>query len=790
MPKGGESHPGNEEIEGVVFRGKVKAFNEKAGRGFIDCQEAKDKYGQDVYVHGSVMEKAQAYVGDEVEFKIHLNSQGQPQAQSPMEVVGSAMEEKYQYRGIVKSFSEKNGYGFIECEQLKAEYKRDVYLPGSHAQSCGAYQGLEIMFNIDLNADGMPVASEVFARGSGGKGGKAAKGKDSWGKDSWGKDSWGKDSGGKGGWGKDSWGKDSWGKDSWGKDSKGKADGKGAKKGGTQYAPGFEPGGKGKSSASAAPKLQPKVVKPPAKPPPAKLLKKAEELPAEEAEEEAEEEVALDEVLYGKVKSFNTEKGYGFVECAATFKQYGHDINIPKGVASDLTAGLQVGFRLGLNEDEMPIVAEIWPESPPARGAKRKLPAQAQEQRKSARQSADQPEEGEPGAAEQLEEEVHTPVDEPMEEEEAVEEEAFEEEAVEQEEGEEFAEEPMEGDEMEETPEASEGTEGKEMYEGEIIRYEMASNRGFIACEGVSATFGVDVYVHQKVLAQAKAQVGDVVRFAIHVNSQNLPQASHPLTIVSSNGPKLEYKGVIKSFSEKNGYGFVESPEVKEKHGRDAYLPGSKAQGCHQGMEVYFDVDLNNDGQPVVKEMYPAQIESCKGVSKGGSGWKDAGSKGGTKSGSSKGKDKSGGGGGSWSYEKQGPRPVGSYEKGGGGKGWDNGGSKGWSGDWGSKGGGGAKGPKGGGGALGPGTSRSAAGTVRSAGGTVRLADLQPKTGGGALGPAPAGARPRTVPPPPAPVRGGMLKPTVSRSGAAAPAGKGKSAPAGKGKGLVKGAKK
>merc|ERR1712228_1083045 len=34
-----------------------------------------------------------------------------------------------------------------------------------------------------------------------------------------------------------------------------------------------------------------------------------------------------------------------------------------------------------------------------------------------------------------------------------------------------------------------------------------------------------------------------------------------------------------------------------------------KAQGYYVGQSVYFNIDLNDDGMPVVKEMFPAQFE-------------------------------------------------------------------------------------------------------------------------------------------------------------------------------------
>lgn len=249
-----------------------------------------------------------------------------------------------------------------------------------------------------------------------------------------------------------------------------------------------------------------------------------------------------------------------------------------------------------------------------------------------------------------------------------------------------------------------------ETYEGEIVSFDIGSGRGFIACEGVKATMDQDVYVHRKVLAQGKANVGDVVRFTIHVNKQGLPQASHPLQVVKkSRGPKLEHRGLIKSFSEKKGYGFVECPATFEQHGRDVYMPGSKARNTYVGQEVYFSVDLNNDGMPVVHEMYPVVIEDVKGGGKGGKDWHENGGKGkdsgkwgkgddwGAAKGYGKGYDDMGYGGkgygGDWGKGGGGDLSLGAFGGGSSYGGWGGKGG-GWDDPWSKGKGGGAKGPK------------------------------------------------------------------------------------------------
>lgn len=63
------------------FEGNIKSFNAEKGFGFIDCPEARTKYGRDVFVHKAMMKQGHLEVGDEVSFTINTdNKDGMPQA--------------------------------------------------------------------------------------------------------------------------------------------------------------------------------------------------------------------------------------------------------------------------------------------------------------------------------------------------------------------------------------------------------------------------------------------------------------------------------------------------------------------------------------------------------------------------------------------------------------------------------------------------------------------------------------------------------------------------------------
>lgn len=64
----------------------------------------------------------------------------------------------------------------------------------------------------------------------------------------------------------------------------------------------------------------------------------------------------------GKIKSFNKEKGFGFIECAAAHQQYGRDVFVHKAtVGENVIVGTDVKFAVELNKQGMPQARDVWP---------------------------------------------------------------------------------------------------------------------------------------------------------------------------------------------------------------------------------------------------------------------------------------------------------------------------------------------------------------------------------------------------------------------------------------------
>merc|ERR1711972_955810 len=69
------------------------------------------------------------------------------------------LEQLGEFYGTIKSFSETNGYGFIDCPELKAQYNNDVFL--NFRDLNGHQVGETVQFSAYLNEQGKPQAKDV-----------------------------------------------------------------------------------------------------------------------------------------------------------------------------------------------------------------------------------------------------------------------------------------------------------------------------------------------------------------------------------------------------------------------------------------------------------------------------------------------------------------------------------------------------------------------------------------------------------------------------------------------------
>lgn len=61
----------------------------------------------------------------------------------------------------------------------------------------------------------------------------------------------------------------------------------------------------------------------------------------------------------GRIKSFNTEKGFGFIDCPQTHERWKRDVFLHRKWMGDLQEGEDITFIVDTNDDGMPQAREI-----------------------------------------------------------------------------------------------------------------------------------------------------------------------------------------------------------------------------------------------------------------------------------------------------------------------------------------------------------------------------------------------------------------------------------------------
>lgn len=143
------------EIIGKRLRGVVKSFSAPNGYGFIACPESFELFARDVYATRDQI--GSLFQGQEVTFEVILGEMGHPQARNVI--------PERPFHGYIKSFNEKNGYGFISCVETFKAYGCDVYV---HRAQLGDLQaGHEVAFSMVVNERQQPQAKYLMAESNG-----------------------------------------------------------------------------------------------------------------------------------------------------------------------------------------------------------------------------------------------------------------------------------------------------------------------------------------------------------------------------------------------------------------------------------------------------------------------------------------------------------------------------------------------------------------------------------------------------------------------------------------------
>lgn len=75
---------------------------------------------------------------------------------------------------------------------------------------------------------------------------------------------------------------------------------------------------------------------------------------------------------------------------------------------------------------------------------------------------------------------------------------------------------------------------------GVVASYNDAKKFGMVASEEAQAMWGQEIYAYKDVLGACNAQVGDTIRFGIHVNPRGQPQVSLPIFKIGDDGLPID----------------------------------------------------------------------------------------------------------------------------------------------------------------------------------------------------------------------------------------------------------
>lgn len=171
------------------YLGKLKSFNLRTGYGFLESKATYDIYRTDVYIHKSQMVMPFT-IGQPVEFAVTQNSRGQPQASDvqwlPFNLPSrqkakasnsapapgqqdaggsgssSSARPASRHMGMIKSYSQQQGYGFIQSDDVSEQHRCDVYLDRGQLPPSGEWRpGHIVEFEIAYNHRGQPQARSV-----------------------------------------------------------------------------------------------------------------------------------------------------------------------------------------------------------------------------------------------------------------------------------------------------------------------------------------------------------------------------------------------------------------------------------------------------------------------------------------------------------------------------------------------------------------------------------------------------------------------------------------------------
>jgi len=152
--------------ENEIFYGMLKNVNMEKGWGHISCEAMSRIYGKDIFAMRSALEQSGCAQGQTVVFSVAQGPKG-PHAQNIQPFNPPSPETVF--TGVVKSFNDTKGWGFIESPQSKQCYFTDIFVHKKELDGVSLSAGEQVQYTVSVDG-GRAVAKNVFgsARPNGG----------------------------------------------------------------------------------------------------------------------------------------------------------------------------------------------------------------------------------------------------------------------------------------------------------------------------------------------------------------------------------------------------------------------------------------------------------------------------------------------------------------------------------------------------------------------------------------------------------------------------------------------
>mmetsp|Transcript_78620 Transcript_78620/g.254686 ORF Transcript_78620/g.254686 Transcript_78620/m.254686 type:complete len:417 (-) Transcript_78620:117-1367(-) len=159
------------------YFGTVKSYNDRKGWGFIECPETQQLYGKDILFQKCEL-PSPVQKGDQLSFSVTPGRNGVlavglhmlGKADPPAEERGRGAEGSFV--GSIKSFNPQNGWGFIECAETQQIYGKDILVLKEELHGVTVMQGQQVTFSVTQGRKGPLATALQFAL----KGGSVAGG--------------------------------------------------------------------------------------------------------------------------------------------------------------------------------------------------------------------------------------------------------------------------------------------------------------------------------------------------------------------------------------------------------------------------------------------------------------------------------------------------------------------------------------------------------------------------------------------------------------------------------------